>query len=94
MDGEWQPGEAEPDLHTEVDHESLQEELVGTSVHEMEQPLLGRVGSVMPDVTAHVTLLRVEIVLTVPSLVHHLRHTETLAVDESHILGVSKFVMG
>ena len=58
MDGEGQPGESEPDLHTEVNNESLQEELVSTAVQEVEQPLLSGVRSVMPDVTTGVTLLR------------------------------------
>ena len=93
MDGEWQPCESEPDLDTEVDDESLQEELVGTTVEEMEEPLLSGVGSVMPDVATGVTFLCVEVVLAIPCLVHHLGNTETLSVDESHVLGVSEFVV-
>ena len=93
VDGEGQPCESEPDLYTEVNDETLDEELVGTAVQEVEQPLLSGVRSVMPDVAAHVTFLCVEVVLTIPCLVHHLRHTETLAVNESHVLGVSKLVV-
>ena len=93
MDGEWQPGDSQPDLAAEVNNESLQEELVGTSVEEVEEPLLGSVGSVVPDVATDVTLLIVEIVLTIPSLVHHLGYSETLTVDEPHVLGVSEFVV-
>ena len=93
MDGEGEPGESEPDLDAEVNHESLQEELVRAAVEEVEEPLLGCVGSVVPDVASDVTFLLVEVVLAVPSLVHHLRHTETLAVDESHVLGVPELVV-
>ena len=93
MDGEWQPGKSEPDLHTEVNDPSLKEELVGASVEEVEEPLLCGVGSVMPDVATGVTLLGVEVVLAVPRLVHHLGNTQTLAVGKSHVLGVTKLVV-
>ncbi len=93
VDGEGQPCESQPDLNAEVDDESLQEELVCATVQEVEQPLLSSVGSVVPDVATAVTFLVVEVVLAIPSLVHHLRHTETFTVNESHVLGVSQFVV-
>ena len=93
MDGKWQPGDSQPDLAAEVNNESLQEEFVGTSIEEVEKPLLSSVGSVVPDVTTNITFLIVEVVLTIPSLVHHLGYTKTLTVDESHVFGVSEFVM-
>ena len=94
MDGHWQPDDSHPDLEDEVDNESLQEELVGTTVHEMEEPLLSGIGSVMPDVTSCVGRLVVEILLSVPSSVLHLRHSESLTVAESHVLNVTVFIMG
>ena len=93
VDGEGQPCESKPDLNTEVNDETLDEEFVGTAVQEVEQPLLSGVRSVMPNVAAHVTFLLVEVVLAIPCLVHHLRYTETFAINESHVLGVSKLVV-
>ena len=93
MNSEWQPSESQPDLDAEVNDEALKEELVGTAIHEVEQPLLSGVRSVMPDVSTAVTFLIVEVVLTIPGLVHHLGDTETLTVDKSHVLGVAEFVV-
>ena len=94
MDGEGQPGESEPDPEAEVDHEALDEELVGAAVEEVEEPLLSGVRSVMPDVPAHVALLLVEVVLSVPGSVLHLRHSQPLAVHQPHVLHVSQLVVG
>ena len=93
MDREGQPGETEPDPRAEVDHEALEEELVCAAVEEVEEPLLGRVRAVVPDVPAAVALLRVVVVLAVPGLVHHLGHAQTLAVGQSHVLGVAELVV-
>ena len=93
MDGYGEPADSEPDSKAEVNDESLDEELGGTTVEEMEEPLLGSVGSVMPDVSTAVTFLVVEVVFAIPGLVHHLGDTETLSVDESHVLGVAKLVV-
>ena len=41
MDGKGQPDDPDPDSKYEVDHESLQEELLGASIQEVEEPLLG-----------------------------------------------------
>ena len=93
MDGEGQPGDSQPNLAPEIDDESLDEELVGASVQEVEEPLLGGVGSMMPDVPSHETLLLVEVVLAVPSSVLHFGHSQTFSVHETHVLCVSEFVM-
>ena len=93
VDGEGQEGESSPDLDAEVNHESLNEELVSTSVQEVEQPLLGGVGSVMPDVASDEGLLVVEVVLTVPGSVLHLGHSQTFAIDQAHVLGVAELVV-
>ena len=53
VDGEGQEGDSGPDFDAEVDDESLDEELVGAAVEEVEEPLLGGVGSVVPDVASH-----------------------------------------
>ena len=93
MDSEGQPGDSQPDLNTKVNDESLDEELVGATEQEVEQPLLSSVGSVVPDVAAAITFLVVEVVLAIPCFVHHLRHAETFTVNESHVLRVAQFVV-
>ena len=89
MDGERNPGESDPNSKAEVDHESLNEELLRATVEEVEEPLLGSVGSMVPNVAAHVRLLLVEVVLSIPSSVLHLWYSKTLAIDKSHVLHVA-----
>lgn len=93
VDGEGEQSNSGPDLNAEVNHEALKEELVSTTVQEVEQPLLSGVGSVMPDVASHITLLVVEIVLTIPGSVLHLGNSETLTVHKAHVLSVSELVV-
>ncbi len=81
MNGKGQPGQSHPNPEAEVDNESLDQELVCTTVHEVEEPLLSSIGSVMPDVTSSIPLLVIEIVLSVPSSVLLLGHSETFSVD-------------
>ena len=40
MDSHREPDDSHPDLEDEVHNESLEEELVGTTIHEVEEPLL------------------------------------------------------
>ena len=94
MEGEWHPSDSEPDSHSEVHHPSLDEEALHTSVHEVEKPLLGSVGSVMPDVATHVRTLLVEILLAIPGSPLLLGHSEALSEAEAHVLGISLFVVG
>ena len=82
-----------PDLDTVVDDISLEEESVGTAVHEVEEPLLGSIRSVMPDVASSVGALLIEVLFSVPGAVLHLGDAETLAVNKSHVLGVAKLVV-
>ena len=93
MEGEWHPGDSEPDSHSEVHHPSLNEESLHTSVHEMEEPLLGSVRSVMPDVTTDVRGLLIEILLTIPSSPLLLGDSKSLSKAQTHVLGVSLFVV-
>ena len=94
MNGGWKPCESEPDSATEVNNPSLDEELAGTTVKEVEQPLLGGIGSVMPDVTSSVSRFLVEILFSIPCSVLHFWYSKTLAIDESHVFHVSVFVVG
>jgi len=93
VDGEGEESDSGPNSDTEVNNESLDEELVGTAVEEVEEPLLGGVGSVMPDVPSHVTLLLIEVVLSVPGSVLHLWHSQALAIHQPHVLHVSQLVV-
>ena len=52
MDGSWDPDHSKPDSATKVNNPSLDKELSSASIKEMEEPLLGGVGSVVPDVTS------------------------------------------
>ena len=60
----------------------------------MEEPLLGRIRAMVPDVAASIGSLLVEVLLAVPGAVLHLGYTETLPVGESHILHIAEFVVG
>ncbi len=93
MKGHWEPCNSDPDSEYKVDHKSLEEELGGASVHEVEKPLLGGIGSVVPHIAPCVCLLVVEIDLSVPGPVLHLWYTQTLPVDQSHVLGIAQLVM-
>ena len=83
-----------PNAETVVDDDTVDEEALETTVHEMEEPLLSRVGSVMEDVTTSVRGLLIEILLTVPGSPLSLGHAHTLTVAQSHVLSVTFLVMG
>jgi len=87
-------GDTGPDAETVIDDDTVDEEALEATVHEMEEPLLGRVGSVMEDVTTSVRGLLVEILLTVPCSPLSLGHAHTLTVAQSHVLSVTFLVMG
>ena len=94
MNGGWKPCKSEPDSATEVNNPSLDEELAGTTVKEVEQPLLSGIGSVMPDVTSSISRFLIEILFSIPSSVLHLWYSKTLSIDESHVFHVTVFVVG
>ena len=93
MNGEWQPGQSDPDSETEVNNPSLDEELWSSTVQEVEEPLLGGIRSVMPDVTSGISRLLIEVLFSIPGSVLHLWHSETFTVCESHVFHVSELVM-
>ena len=90
----WEPWNSEPDAQAVVNDDTVKEEAFEAAVHEVEEPLLGRIRAMVPDVAASIRSLLVEVLLTVPGAVLHLGHTETLTVGKSHILHVSELVMG
>ena len=93
MEGDWEPCESEPDSAPEINNESLDKELAGSSVEEVEEPLLSGIGSVMPDISSAVSSLLIEILFSVPSSIHGLGHSETLTVHNPHVLHVSELVV-
>ena len=93
VEREGDPGKSEPHSEHEVAHVSLDEEALGATVQEMEEPLLRSVRSVMPDVTTGVGGLLVEILLTVPGSPLLAGHAESLAVTKAHVLSVSVLVV-
>ena len=72
----------------------LEEEFTSATVQEMEEPLLGSVGSMMPDVTSSITTLLIEVLFSVPGSVLHLWHSKTFTIGESHVFHVTEFVVG
>ena len=93
VEGDWHPREPHPNAEAEIDNPSLNEELVGTAIHEMEEPLLCSVRSVVPDISSGVTRLLIKVFLAIPSTVLHLGNSETFAIDESHILHVAMLIV-
>ncbi len=89
MQREWQPSQSDPDLEDKVNYESLDEELVGSSIEEMEQPLLSGVGSVMPDITSCKPLLLVEVCFSVPCSELLLGHSQTFSIHQTHVLSIA-----
>ncbi len=87
-------GDTHPNFHAVVHDDTVDEEALEATVHEVEEPLLGRVGAMVPDVASCIGRLLVEVLLTVPSAHLHLRRTHTLTVTKAHILGVSLLVVG
>mgnify|MGYP000891148466 CR=1 FL=1 len=94
MEADREPRDSEPDAEAVVNHNTVEEEALEATVHKVEEPLLGGVGTMVPDVATGVGALLVEVLLTVPGAVLHLGHSETLTVCESHVLHISEFIVG
>ena len=54
VEGEWHPSDTEPYSESEISDPPLDKETLCTTVHKVEQPLLGGVGPMMPDVATSV----------------------------------------
>jgi len=93
VEGNGEPCDSEPDAEAVVHHNTVDEESLKSSVHEVEEPLLGSAGAVVKDITACKGTLLVEVLLTVPSAPLHLGHSEAFSVCKSHVLGVAEFVV-
>ena len=93
MEGDGEPGDSEPDAHTEVHGHTLHEEALESTVQEVEEPLLGGVGAMVPNVATGIGALLVKVLLAVPGAPLHLGHAETLTVSETHVLGIAEIVV-
>ena len=87
-------GDAHPNAHAVVDNDTVDEETLEAAVHEVEEPLLGRVGAMMENVAASIGRLLVEVLLTIPSAHLGLWHAKTFTVAQTHVLSVSLLVVG
>ena len=80
VESEGHPGDAEPHTEGKISDESLSEKALDATVHEVEEPLLSGIWSVMPDVTTSVWRLLVEVLFTVPGTPLLLGDTEAFTV--------------
>ena len=87
-------GNASPDLEAVVDDDTVDEEALEATVHEVEEPLLSRVGAMVEDVATGVGALLIEILLAVPCAPLCLRHAKTLTKGEAHVSSVTFLVVG
>ena len=85
---------AGPDLEAVVDDDTVDEEALEAAIHEVEEPLLRRVGAMMEDEAAGVRLLLVEVLLAVPGAPLRLGHAKTLAEGQAHVCSVTFLVVG
>ena len=93
VEADGEPCDSEPDSQAVVNDHTVEEEAFEAAVHEVEEPLLGGVGAMVPDVTSSVGRLLVEVLLSVPCSVLHLGYSETLAIGQTHVLHVSELVV-
>ena len=93
MECYWEPCDSEPDAETVVDDDTVDEEALEATEHEVEEPLLSSVGAMVPDVASCVCALLIEVLLAVPGAILHLWYTETFTISESHVLHVAEFVV-
>ena len=85
---------AHPNAKTVINDNTVEEEALYSTIHEVEEPLLGGVGAMMEDVAASIRALLVEILLAIPCTPLSLGHTKTLTVSKSHVLSVTLLVVG
>ena len=85
---------ASPDLEAVVDDDTVHEEALEATIHEVEEPLLSRVGAMVEDVATGVGALLVEVLLAVPCAPLCLGHAKTLAEGKAHVSSVTFLVVG
>jgi hypothetical protein len=55
VEADGEPSDAEPNAETVVDNNTVEEESLESTVQEVEEPLLGGVGAMVPDVATSVS---------------------------------------
>ena len=83
-----------PDAQAVVNEDTVDEEALEATEHEMVEPLLGRVRSVVENVTSEIGRLLIEVLLSVPGTVLGLRNAKSLTKGQTHVLSVTLLVMG
>ena len=86
--------DAAPDAHAVVNGDTVDEEALEATVHEVEEPLLSRVRPMVKNVTTEVGRLLIEVLLTVPGAVLSLRNAKSLTKGQTHVLSVTLLVVG
>ena len=86
--------DAAPDAQAVVNEDTVDEEALEATEHEVVEPLLGRVGSVVENVTSEIGRLLIEVLLSVPGTVLGLRNAKSLTKGQSHVLSVTLLVVG
>ena len=94
MEGDREPRDSKPNAEAIINDNTVDEESLETTVQKVEEPLLGGVRAMVPDVASCEGTLVIEVLLTIPGAVLHLGHSKTFAVRKSHVLHVSEFVVG
>lgn len=86
--------DAAPDAHAVVNSNTVDEEALEATEHEVVEPLLGRVRSVVENVTSEIGRLLIEVLLSVPGTELGLRNAKSLAKGQTHVLSVTLLVVG
>ena len=86
--------DAAPDAHAVVNEDTVDEEALEATEHEVVEPLLGRVRSVVENVTSEIGRLLIEVLLSVPGTELGLRNAKSLTKGQSHVLSVTLLVVG
>ena len=86
--------DAAPDAQSVVDGDTVDEEALEATEQEVVEPLLGRVRSVVENVTSEIGRLLIEVLLSVPGTELGLRNTKSLAKGQTHVLSVTLLVVG
>ena len=89
----WEPEHSADGLESVVNHVPLDEEVLEAAVHEVEQPLLCGIRSVVPDVPATVTSGLETRMLGGKHRIHEFRYSQSLAVDKFLVLDVAHLIM-
>ena len=94
MEAAGRENDAAPDAQAVVNEDTVDEEALEATEHEVVEPLLGRVRSVVENVTSEIGRLLIEVLLSVPGTVLGLRNAKSLTKGQTHVLSVTLLVVG